>query len=265
MTDLSDDQLERYARHIVLREVGGLGQQKLLDAKVLIIGAGGLGSPILLYLAAAGVGTIGIVDDDTVSLSNLQRQIAHTTDRLDQSKTESAIDAARAINPDLNFIAHNERLSQANALQLIERYDMVADGSDNAHTRYLVNDACFFAGKPLSVGAVDRFDGQITTFRANEAASPCYRCVFGHHPQSSFDQSCARDGILGAVAGVVGTLQAVEILKELTGAGHGLVGSLLIYDALHASTSRFTIKPNPACILCGENPTITRQNRFGRP
>ncbi|MEO1019566.1 MAG: molybdopterin-synthase adenylyltransferase MoeB [Pseudomonadota bacterium] len=264
--ELTDAQLERYARHIVLREVGGVGQKKLLQAKVLVIGAGGLGSPLVLYLAGAGVGTIGIVDDDVVSLSNLQRQIAHTTDRINRSKTESAAAAAHALNPDVTFVRHDMRLDATNALALIEGYDIVADGSDNFGTRYLVNDACYFAKKPLVTGAIDRFDGQIATFRAYKpGANPCYRCVFSDQPDQSFDESCARDGILGAVAGVVGSLQAVEVLKEITGIGERLDQYLLIYDALAATTSRLKINRNAECRLCGERPSIRFEDRFAQP
>ncbi len=264
--ELSDNDIERYSRHIVLREVGGVGQQRFLKAKVLIIGAGGLGSPMLLYLAAAGIGTIGIVDDDLVSLSNLQRQITHTTPRIGKPKAASAIEAARAINPDITLEAHDCRLDGSNALDLIERYDVIADGSDNFATRYLVNDACYFAERTLVVGAIDRFDGQVAVFRAFEPGpNPCYRCVFGKEPSAVFDESCARDGILGAVAGVVGSLQAVEVLKLVAGIGSSLQSRLLVYDALGATTNIVKLSRDAACPLCGETPTISLQDRFGQP
>ena len=256
--DLTDEQIERYARHIVLREVGGAGQQKLLASRVLVVGAGGLGSPIIMYLAAAGVGTIGVVDDDRVSLSNLQRQILHTTPRTGAPKTASAHDAVGALNPDVRLIEHPVRLDPGNALDLIGGYDVVADGSDNFATRYLVNDACFFARKPLVTAAIDRFDGQLTTIRGFEAGRPCYRCLFDQPPPEDMQPSCARDGILGALAGVMGSLQASEVLKELLGIGETLAGSLLIYDALGGTFQRFRVRPDPACPLCGARPSIRR-------
>ena len=256
--DFSDAQIERYARHIVLREIGGAGQQKLLASRVLVVGAGGLGSPLILYLAAAGVGAIGVVDDDRVSLSNLQRQIIHPTARVGQPKTESAQEAVAALNPDVRVERHDVRLGPANAQELIGGYDLVADGSDNVATRFLVNDACFFAGRPLVTAAILRFDGQITTFKAFEPGdNPCYRCLFPVPPSESAVPTCAQAGVLGAVAGVMGTLQGVEVVKELLGLGDGLSGRLLIYDALGTNFRRVTVHRDPACPLCGENPIIT--------
>jgi adenylyltransferase/sulfurtransferase len=255
---LSDDELERYARHIVLREVGGTGQAKLKAARVLVIGAGGLGSPLILYLAAAGVGTIGIVDDDEVGLSNLQRQIAHSTANIGRPKTESAGEAVRAINPFVAVEKHSVRLEKSNALDLIARYDIVADGSDNFATRFLVNDACFFARRTLVSAAVTEFDGQLATYKAYDrsGAWPCYRCLFPEPPPPGTVGSCSETGVLGAAAGVMGTLQALEVIKEVAKVGETLAGRLLIYEALATRFRNVTIRPDPACALCGEKPTI---------
>jgi adenylyltransferase/sulfurtransferase len=255
---LGDEELERYARHIILREVGGVGQAKLLAAKVLVIGAGGLGSPLILYLAAAGVGTIGIVDFDRVSLSNLQRQIAHRTADVGRMKTDSAAEAALAINPGISIIPHPERLTAANALPLIESYDLVADGSDNFSTRFLANDACYFAKKTLVSAAVTQFDGQLSTFKAwdKSALFPCYRCLFPEPPPPDAIPNCSEAGILGAAAGVMGTLQAIEVIKEVAGVGESLAGRLLIYDALSTAFRNVRISPDPGCALCGTNPSL---------
>ena len=256
--EFTDDQLERYARHIILKEVGGAGQAKLMASKVLVIGAGGLGSPLLLYLAAAGVGTLGVVDHDRVDLSNLQRQIVHTSARLGVAKTESAAKAVTAINPEVKVVTHTERLTAENALELIRGYDLVADGSDNFETRYLVNDACFFAEKPLVSGAMLRFDGQISTFKAYLGGdNPCYRCLFREAPPAGLIPSCSEAGVLGAVAGAIGSLQATEALKELLGIGESLSGWLLIYDALSVTFRKVQVRPDPACPLCGTQPSIT--------
>ena len=256
--EFSENQIQRYARHILLNEVGGEGQARLLDAKVLVIGAGGLGSPVLLYLAAAGVGTLGVVDDDVVDLSNLQRQVIHSTASIGRPKVESARDTLGAINPDVRVIAHNERIDAGNALALISGYDLVADGSDNFPTRFLLNDACYFARKPLVSGAILRFDGQVATFKAYEAGdNPCYRCIFREAPPPGQIPSCAEAGVLGALCGMIGSLQATEILKELLGIGDSISGSLIIYDALGATFRKIKVKPDPGCPLCGENPTIT--------
>ena len=255
--DFSDDQIERYARHIVLKEVGGAGQQRLLRAKVLVVGAGGLGCPLIMYLAAAGVGTIGVIDHDVVSLSNLQRQIAHTTARIGTAKTASAAATVAALNPDIRVVEHEARLSADNALDLVAAYDLVADGSDNFATRYLVNDACFLAKKTLVTAAIAQFDGQLATFKAyRDGEHPCYRCLFREAPPGDFDESCARDGILGALAGVMGSLQAVEVLKELLGIGASLSGSLTIYDGLDGRFHRMSVRRDPDCALCGSTPTI---------
>jgi molybdopterin-synthase adenylyltransferase len=256
---LADEQLERYARHIVLREVGGAGQARLLNARVLVIGAGGLGSPLILYLAAAGVGTIGIVDFDRVSLSNLQRQIAHRTVDIGRPKTESAADAALAINPGIRIVPHDERLDASNAAALIGQYDVVADGSDNFGTRFLVNDACFFGGKTLVSAAISEFDGQLATFKAGNRGDkpyPCYRCLFPEAPPRDAAPNCSETGVLGAVSGVMGTLQALEVMKEIIGVGDSLAGRLLIYDALAAQFRTVKVPRDPECRLCGPNPTI---------
>jgi molybdopterin-synthase adenylyltransferase len=256
---LSDDELERYARHIVLREVGGVGQTKFKAARVLVVGAGGLGSPVILYLAAAGVGTIGIVDDDTVSLSNLQRQVAHRTEDVGAPKTASARDAVYAINPGVSVEMHPMQLNASNALDLISGYDIVADGSDNFATRFLINDACFFAHKTLVSAAVTEFDGQLATFKAfdRSGAYPCYRCIFPEPPPPGTAPSCSETGVLGAAAGVMGTLQALEVLKEIAGIGESMAGRLLVYDALTTNFRRLTVRPDLACALCGTSPSLT--------
>jgi adenylyltransferase/sulfurtransferase len=253
---LSDEELERYARHIVLREVGGPGQARLKAARVLVIGAGGLGSPVILYLAAAGVGTIGIADFDTVSLSNLQRQIAHRTEDIGRLKTDSAADAARAINPEIEIVTHSERITAANATNLIARYDIVADGSDNFATRFLINDTCYFTGKTLVSAAVTEFDGQLATYKPRAGDYPCYRCLFPEPPPPGSAPSCSETGILGAAAGVMGTLQALEVMKEIIGIGESLAGQLVIYEALTTRFRTVRVRRDPACALCGEHPSI---------
>lgn len=254
--DFSEDQIRRYARHILLPEVGGTGQARLLDSKVLVVGAGGLGSPLVLYLAAAGVGTIGLVDDDTVDLSNLQRQIAHTTARLGMPKVDSAAEAVAQINPDVRIIRHQTRVDAGNVLALLADYDVVADGSDNFATRFLLNDACHFARKTLVSAAILRFDGQLSTYKTH-AGGPCYRCIFREPPPPGQIPSCAEAGVLGAVAGTLGTLQATEVVKELLGIGTSMAGQLLIYDALETTFRTVRVKPDPGCPLCGREPTIT--------
>ncbi len=255
--EFSDQQLERYARHIILPELGGRGQEKLLKSRVLVVGAGGLGSPLLLYLAAAGVGRIGIVDDDAVDLSNLQRQVIHATERIGDPKVESARDVLAGINPEIAVETHAVRLDAGNVMGLIGGYDIVADGTDNFATRFLLNDACYFGGVPLVSAALLRFEGQISTFKAHAGAYPCYRCIFPEPPPEGLIPTCAEGGVLGAVAGVVGCLQATEVIKELTGIGEGLAGHLLIIDALNATFRKITVRPDPACPLCGSSPAIT--------
>ena len=258
---LTPDELERYARHIVLREVGGPGQAALQRARVLVIGAGGLGAPALLYLAAAGVGTIGVVDDDAVSLSNLQRQVIHATPDLGQPKVESAAAAIGRLNPHVAVETHAVRLGGENALDLVGRYDLVADGSDNFATRYLVSDACYLAKKPLVTAAVGIFDGTLTTIRAHERGpdgrpNPTYRCLFPEPPPAGTVPACAEAGILGALPGIVGSLVALEVIREIVGFGEGLVGRLLMIDAraLRFETLRYEWDAkNP---LSGEHATI---------
>lgn len=256
--------LERYARHILLREVGGAGQRKLLDSKVLVVGAGGLGSPLLLYLAAAGVGTLGIVDDDAVALSNLQRQIAHGEAGIGRPKTESAAEAVARIDPAIRVETHRVRLAPDNAMALIAPYDVVADGSDNFTTRFLVNDACYLSGKTLVSASILRFDGQLATFKAHLGEGhPCYRCIFPNEPPPGLIPSCAEGGVLGAVAGSMGSLQATEVLKELLGIGESLSGSLVVYDGLAATFRKIKVRPDPACALCGKRPTIVDLSGHG--
>ncbi len=254
--DFSEPELERYARHIVLREVGGAGQSRFKAARVLVVGAGGLGSPVILYLAAAGVGTLGIVDFDVVSLSNLQRQVAHRTADIGRFKTDSAAEAALAINPHVKIETHRARLTPDNALALVGGYDIVADGSDNFATRFLVADTCFFARKTLVSAAVSEFSGQLATFKPHEKGRPCYRCLFPEPPPADSVRSCSEAGVLGAAAGVMGTLQALEVLKEIAGTGEGMAGRLLIYEALETRFRSVAVHPDPACRLCGPNPSI---------
>jgi adenylyltransferase/sulfurtransferase len=258
---LSRDELERYARHLVLREVGGPGQAALKQARVLVIGAGGLGAPVLLYLAAAGVGTLGVVDADTVALSNLQRQVIHATPEIGRQKVDSAAAAINRLNPHVTVEAHPWRLTAANAIDLIARYDLVADGSDNFATRYLVSDACFLARKPLITAAVGTFDGSLTTIRAHEHAAdgrpnPTYRCLFPEAPPPGTVPACAEAGILGALTGVLGSLMALEAIREIVGFGEGLVGRFLMIDARSMRFETLTYGWDPANPLTGERPSI---------
>jgi molybdopterin-synthase adenylyltransferase len=258
---LDDDELERYARHILLKEVGGSGQQALKTARILVIGAGGLGSPVLMYLAAAGVGTLGVVDDDIVSLSNLQRQVIHATDRVGTPKTDSAIKALFDINPRVTVEPHRTRLTAANALEIIGAYDLVVDGSDNFPTRFLVSDACFLARKTLVSAAVGQFDGQVSTFKPHETDAdgtpyPTYRCLNPEAPPPGLVPSCEEAGILGALPGIIGSIQALEAMKEILGIGDSLAGRLLIYDALAARSFVAKLSWDPTNPLNGRNPTI---------
>lgn len=247
---LTDDQLQRYARHIILREVGGAGQQALMAARVLVIGAGGLGSPLALYLAAAGIGTIGIVDDDRVSLSNLQRQILHPTAAVGRLKTESARATIAALNPDVRVETHNLRLGPDNAGTIVSAYDLVADGCDNFATRFAVNAACVALKKTLVSAALSQFEGQLATFKPHAGPDlPCYRCFVPDAPEGV--ANCAEAGILGAVAGVMGTWQAVEVMKEIVGLGDSLAGRLVLFDALSARSRTVTLRRDPACPTCG--------------
>jgi adenylyltransferase/sulfurtransferase len=255
--DFTDEQLQRYARHIVLPEVGGVGQAKLMAAKVLVIGAGGLGAPLLLYLAAAGVGTIGVVDDDVVDLSNLQRQVIHATSRIGEAKVASAAATVRDVNPEVRLIEHDVRVDARNVMRLVADYDLIADGSDNFATRFLLNDACHLAGKTLVSAAILRFEGQIATFKSHLGpAWPCYRCLYRDPPPPGLIPSCSEGGVLGALAGTVGSLQATEILKEIMGIGESLAGHLLLYDALDATFRKIRLPRDASCPLCGDQPSI---------
>ena len=258
---LDREELERYARHIVLREVGGPGQAKLKAARVLIVGAGGLGAPLLLYLAAAGVGTLGVVDDDTVALSNLQRQVIFGIADIGVRKVDRAEAAVARLNPHVRVETHMTRIDADNALDLISRYDIVADGSDNFATRYLVSDACYFARKPLVSAALGTFDGSLTTIRAHETradgtSNPTYRCLFPEPPPPGTVPACAEAGILGALPGVLGSLMALEIIREIVGFGEGLVGRLLMMDARSARFETLNYAWDPNNPLSGEKPTI---------
>lgn len=243
-------ELERTARHIVLREIGGLGQKKLKEAKVLVIGAGGLGSPALQYLAAAGVGTIGVVDDDVVDNSNLQRQVIHTDDRIGMPKVFSAELAMKAQNPFVVVRPYNRRLSEADAAALIADYDMILDGTDNFETRYLVNRVCVSLKKPLIAAALTQWEGQISTYDPAKGA-PCYQCIFPESPSPDLAPSCAEAGVLGPLPGVVGSMMAVEAVKEITGAGEGLRGRMMIYDALYGENRTISLKRRQDCPVCG--------------
>ncbi|HEX8948830.1 MAG TPA: molybdopterin-synthase adenylyltransferase MoeB [Dissulfurispiraceae bacterium] len=253
--EFTEDQLQRYSRHIILPEVGGKGQKKLLNAKVFIVGAGGLGCPVGYYLAAAGVGTIGMVDNDTVELSNLQRQIAHSTKTLGMLKIDSAKATFEALNPDVKVMGVKERIAKDNIMALLKDYDIVVDGSDNFPTRYLVNDACVMLKKPLVSGAILRFEGQVTTIVPGEGH--CYRCLFEEMPPAGLVPSCQEAGVIGAIPGVVGSLQAIEVVKLILGKGEVLKNTLLIYDALRTTFRRVNIPKNPDCAVCGGHPTIT--------
>ena len=251
---LSPDQVKRYSRHIIMGDVGSRGQRKLFDSKALIVGAGGLGSPSAVYLALAGVGTIGIVDFDVVELSNLQRQILHHSADVGRSKLDSAKDNIQAYNPDVNVVLHDVRLESDNAMDIIKQYDLVINGADNFATRYLVNDACYLLKKTLVDGSILIFDGQATVFTPGEG---CYRCLFPEPPPPGMVPNCAEAGVLGALTGLVGSIQATEALKQFLGIGESLTSRLLLIDALSMSFREVKLRRNPACPLCGDNPTVT--------
>ena len=253
---LSNDEILRYSRHLIMPEVGMHGQQKLKAAKVLCIGAGGLGSPLTLYLTAAGVGTLGIVDFDVVDYTNLQRQIIHTTDDVGRKKLDSAADKLKAINPFLNLHTFETKLTSANALELFREFDIVADGTDNFPTRYLVNDACVLTGKPNVYGSIFRFEGQASVFATEEG--PCYRCLYPEPPPPGLVPSCAEGGVLGILPGLVGLIQATEAIKLILGQGESLAGRLLMVDALGMKFRELKLRKNPDCPMCGKNPTITK-------
>ena len=253
--EFTDDQITRYSRHILLPEVGGKGQKKIAQAKILIVGAGGLGSPAALYLAAAGVGTLGLIDSDVVDLSNLQRQVIHHTSDLGRPKVESAKEKIIALNPDVAVITHQERLVARNALEVIRGYDIVLDGVDNFPAKFLINDACFFAEKPLVHGGILRFDGRVMTIVPKRSA--CYRCVFKNPPPPGLVASCQEAGVIGVLAGIIGTIQATEALKLILKIGQPLTDRMLDFDARRTAFREIKTRRNPDCILCGEHPTIT--------
>lgn len=256
VTSLSPEQVQRYARHVILPEVGGAGQRKLLGTSVLLLGAGGLGSPAALYLAAAGVGKIGIVDFDVVDKSNLQRQILHGIDDIDRPKVDSAEDALRAINPDVEVVKHTEHLDSSNALDIFRPYDIIVDGTDNFPTRYLANDAAHFLGKPLVHGAIFRFEGQMTMFDSSKGTG-CYRCLFPTPPPPGAVPSCAEAGVFGVLPGIIGSMMAFETIKYILNIGETLVGRLLVFEGMDMSFRTLRLRRNPECPLCGDHPTIT--------
>jgi sulfur-carrier protein adenylyltransferase/sulfurtransferase len=253
---LTNDEILRYSRHLIMPEVGMVGQQKLKAARVLCIGAGGLGSPLALYLAAAGVGTLGLVDFDVVDFTNLQRQIIHSTADVGRKKLDSAAEKLKAINPFINLKTFETRLSSANALDLFREFDIVADGTDNFPTRYLVNDACVLTGKPNVYGSIFRFEGQASVFATEEG--PCYRCLYPEPPPPGLVPSCAEGGVLGILPGLVGVMQATEVIKLILGAGEPLIGRLLLIDALGMKFRELKLRKNPDCPVCGTHPTVTQ-------
>lgn len=261
--NFTEEQILRYSRHIILPEVGGEGQKKINNGKVLIIGTGGLGSPVAFYLAAAGVGTLGIIDDDVVDLSNLQRQIIHSTKDVGRPKVESAKEKLLALNPEINVITYNTRLMSHNILEIMKDYDLVVDGTDNFSTRFVTNDACVMAGKPFFHGGILRFNGQALTVVPGEG--PCFRCIFHEPPPEGAVPTCSEAGVLGVLAGTIGLIQATEVLKYLVGIGDLLVGRLLNYDALGMKFREIKVKKNPKCPVCGENPTITELVDYALP
>lgn len=255
LPELTTDDLARYSRHLILPEVGMEGQQKLKAARVLCVGTGGLGSPLALYLTAAGIGTLGLVDFDVVDSSNLQRQIIHSTKDIGRKKLDSAEEKLTALNPAIRIVKHDTMLSSANALEIIKDYDIVADGTDNFPTRYLVNDACVLLGKPNAYGSIFRFEGQASVFAT--AQGPCYRCLYPEPPPPGLVPSCAEGGVLGILPGLVGVIQATEVIKLILGKGETLIGRLLLVDALNMRFRELKLRKNPECPVCGENPTVT--------
>jgi adenylyltransferase/sulfurtransferase len=256
LPELTRDELSRYARHLILPEVGMEGQQRLKAARVLCVGTGGLGSPLALYLAAAGIGTLGLVDFDVVDASNLQRQIIHSTKDIGRKKLDSAEEKLKALNPALHVVKHETMLTSANALEILKDYDIVADGTDNFPTRYLVNDACVLLGKPNAYGSIFRFEGQASVFATKDG--PCYRCLYPEPPPPGLVPSCAEGGVLGILPGLVGVIQATEVIKLILGKGDSLAGRLLLVDALNMRFRELKLRKNPECPVCGLNPTITQ-------
>jgi sulfur-carrier protein adenylyltransferase/sulfurtransferase len=255
LPELSPDDLSRYARHLILPEVGMEGQRRIKAARVLCVGTGGLGSPLAFYLAAAGIGTLGLVDFDVVDLSNLQRQIIHSTKDIGRKKLDSAEEKLTSLNPAINLVKHDTMLSSANALAIMKDYDIVADGTDNFPTRYLVNDACVLLGKPNVYGSIFRFEGQASVFATE--AGPCYRCLYPEPPPPGLVPSCAEGGVLGILPGLVGVIQATEVIKLILGKGDSLVGRLLLVDALNMRFRELKLRKNPECPVCGTNPSVT--------
>src|SRR5450631_1796778 len=255
LPELTPDELSRYSRHLILPEVGMEGQQKLKAARVLCVGTGGLGSPLAFYLAAAGIGTLGLVDFDVVDASNLQRQIIHSTKDIGRKKLDSAEEKLKALNPAMTIVKHETMLTSANALEILKDYDVVADGTDNFPTRYLVNDACVLLGKPNAYGSIFRFEGQASVFATKEG--PCYRCLYPEPPPPGLVPSCAEGGVLGVLPGVIGTIQATETLKLILGIGKPLIGRLLLVDALAMRFRELKLRKNPDCPVCGPHPTVT--------
>ena len=253
--EMSLDEVRRYSRHLIIPDVGMAGQKRLKNARVLCVGAGGLGSPTLMYLAAAGVGTLGIVEFDVVDESNLQRQIIHGQSDVGRSKAESARDSIKEINPFVDVVMHEERLDSTNVMPLFSQYDLIVDGTDNFATRYLVNDACVLLGKPYVWGSIFRFDGQASVFWADHG--PCYRCLYPEPPPPGMVPSCAEGGVLGVLCGTIGSIQVTEAIKLLTGVGDSLLGRLLVYDALEMTFREVRIRKDPNCAVCGDNPTVT--------
>jgi sulfur-carrier protein adenylyltransferase/sulfurtransferase len=258
---LTKEQRERYSRHLLVPEIGLEGQAKLLDAKVLALGAGGLGSPVALYLAAAGVGTLGIVDDDEVDLSNLQRQVIHTTDRIGVPKVDSAEEAIRGINPDVQVVKYKTRLDTSNIMEIIEGYDVIVDGADNFPTRYLLNDASVRLGIPVVSASILGFDGQLSVFKPYDG--PCYRCLYPAPPPADLAPSCGANGVLGVLPGTMGLLQATEVIKLITGSGDPLIGRLLMYDALAATTTELKVRRDPECPICSREPDEIADDEMG--
>jgi sulfur-carrier protein adenylyltransferase/sulfurtransferase len=256
LPELTTDDLSRYSRHLILPEVGMEGQRRLKAAKVLCVGTGGLGSPLAFYLAAAGIGTLGLVDFDVVDASNLQRQIIHSTKDIGRKKLDSAAEKLTALNPALNVVKHDTMLSSANALEILKDYDIVADGTDNFPTRYLVNDACVLLGKPNVYGSIFRFEGQASVFATENG--PCYRCLYPEPPPPGLVPSCAEGGVLGILPGLVGVMQATEVIKLILGKGESLIGRLLLIDALNMRFRELKLRKNPECPVCGTNPTVTQ-------
>ena len=255
LPELTNDELGRYSRHLILPEVGMEGQQRLKAAKVLCVGTGGLGSPLALYLAAAGIGTLGLIDFDVVDASNLQRQIIHSTKDIGRKKIDSAQEKLNALNPALNVVKHDTMLTSANALEIFAQYDIIADGTDNFQTRYLVNDACVLLNKPNAYGSIFRFEGQASVFATEEG--PCYRCLYPEPPPPGLVPSCAEGGVLGILPGLVGVIQATEVIKLILGKGEPLIGRLLLVDALTMRFRELKLRKNPDCPVCGTNPTVT--------